>query len=40
LADDEEFEQAERDLETNHAEIDSGLKQDIKPLTFADVLFF
>uniref|UniRef100_A0A1I8BQW1 PAT complex subunit CCDC47 n=1 Tax=Meloidogyne hapla TaxID=6305 RepID=A0A1I8BQW1_MELHA len=37
LADEEEFEQAEKDLETNHAEMDSGGKQgDIKPLTFAD----
>ncbi|KAL7078349.1 hypothetical protein ACQ4LE_002417 [Meloidogyne hapla] len=38
LADEEEFEQAEKDLETNHAEMDSGGKQgDIKPLTFADI---
>nr|CAD2184199.1 unnamed protein product [Meloidogyne enterolobii] len=39
LADEDEFEQAEKDLETNQGEADTAGKQGdtIKPLTFADV---
>ena len=41
LADEDEFEQAEKDLETNQGEADTAGKQGdtIKPLTFADVFF-